>query len=130
MSLTSNNTELQNILATINALPEASGGGGRVETCTVKITSCQDVFYTGIENGQLVAKHSAGASNSSDHTFTACRYSIIMCGNTLQSGESGIDSYGYMLMGYSDRNYYVAQITDAEAKISFSPGGHGGGSND
>ena len=41
MSLTSNNTELQNILAAVNALPEAGSGGGSsgggVETCTVTL---------------------------------------------------------------------------------------------
>lgn len=36
MSLTSNTTSLQDILAAVNALPDAgSGGGASVETCTV-----------------------------------------------------------------------------------------------
>ena len=36
MSLTTNNTSLQEILAKVNALPEAgSGSGGGVETCVV-----------------------------------------------------------------------------------------------
>lgn len=38
--LTQNNTDLQAILATVNALPEAGGGGGgAVETCTVEIVA-------------------------------------------------------------------------------------------
>lgn len=41
-SLQSNNTDLQSILDTINALPEAGGSGGAsVETCTVNLS------YTG-----------------------------------------------------------------------------------
>ncbi len=36
--LQSNNVDLQSILATINALPEAGGGGGaEIETCTVRL---------------------------------------------------------------------------------------------
>lgn len=50
MSLTSNNTELQNILATINALPEAGGpSGGAIETCTVTLrctAPSQSVAYS------------------------------------------------------------------------------------
>lgn len=37
-NLTNNTTSLQEILETVNALPEA-GGGGAVETCTVKCDS-------------------------------------------------------------------------------------------
>ena len=44
--LQSNNTDLQAILDTINALPEAgSSGGGSVETCTVTITSSTYIEY-------------------------------------------------------------------------------------
>lgn len=36
--LNNNTTALQEILATVNALPEAGGSGGSVETCTVTLT--------------------------------------------------------------------------------------------
>lgn len=126
--VTAQTTLIDDLEATVEALPDA--GSGEIETCTVIVDQCKDVYYTSVENGQLVAKHSAGASETSNHTFTVCRYSIIMCGNTHKSGESGVDSYGYMSMGYSGTNYFVAQITDAEAKISFTSSGHTGGSND
>lgn len=48
--LQQNNTELQSILAAVNALPDA-GGGGNVETCTVEIltdapTTGSKVYYS------------------------------------------------------------------------------------
>lgn len=48
--LQQNNTELQSILAAVNALPDA-GGGGSVETCTVEIltdapAASSNVYYS------------------------------------------------------------------------------------
>ena len=37
-NFTDNTTQLQNLLAKVNALPEAGSGGGSVETCTVTIS--------------------------------------------------------------------------------------------
>lgn len=61
--LQSNNTDLQAILATINALPEAGGGGGSVETCRVMFADFEIpedaldsiIAYTD-ENSQVVSK--------------------------------------------------------------------------
>ncbi|MBE5800050.1 MAG: hypothetical protein E7321_08900 [Clostridiales bacterium] len=49
MSITTNNTSLQEILAKVNALPEAGGGGssgGGVETCTVTFVY-EEVYGSG-----------------------------------------------------------------------------------
>ena len=53
----SNNTDLQSILDTINALPDA-GSGGTVETCTVTITDQYgdyggDFYLTVFEDGEI-----------------------------------------------------------------------------
>lgn len=42
--LQQNNTELQSILAAVNALPEA-GGGQSVETCTLTVSSWNNINY-------------------------------------------------------------------------------------
>ena len=56
--LQSNNIDLQGILDTVNALPDAGGsGGGSVETCNVAFrmagvtASVGDVYYTGLSDG-------------------------------------------------------------------------------
>lgn len=60
--LQSNNVDLQSILATINALPEAGGGGGAdVETVNVRCTVATMMgdrvdfilMYTACENGEV-----------------------------------------------------------------------------
>lgn len=60
--LQNNNTSLQEILATVNSLPEAggsSGGGVEIETCTVLIygdSVWETGYYTTFEDGQIVTK--------------------------------------------------------------------------
>lgn len=50
MSLTSNTTSLQDILAAVNALPEAgSGGGSSMETCTVTFSARSMMSEDGTE---------------------------------------------------------------------------------
>ena len=55
--LEQNTTALDEVLAMVNALPDAGGGGGGVETCTVTITQSGNsnisLCATIIENGQI-----------------------------------------------------------------------------
>lgn len=58
--LQTNNTNLQALIDKANALPDAGGSGGSVETCTVTVTSDKPedthIFYTSIdENGLPIA---------------------------------------------------------------------------
>lgn len=58
--LQNNNTSLQEILATVNSLPEAggsSGGGTEIETCTIDIVAtgaiqCR-IYYSTLVNGEI-----------------------------------------------------------------------------
>ncbi|MBR2388209.1 MAG: hypothetical protein IKB02_05960 [Clostridia bacterium] len=59
--LQANNTDLQDILDTINNLPESGGGGGGsgdVPTCTITISSfaanIRYATYTSYENGEYI----------------------------------------------------------------------------
>lgn len=60
--LEQNSTSLDEVLAMVNALPDAGGGGGggaSVETCTVTVTSTQGMYsagYTEYSDGTLDAK--------------------------------------------------------------------------
>lgn len=61
MSLTTNKAKIQQLLDGINALPEAGGSSGAVETCTVNITSSDSngrpwfYAYTYLDsNGEIV----------------------------------------------------------------------------
>lgn len=59
--LTQNNTDLQGILDTINALPEA-GSGSRVETCTVNISRAYSspklcLRYLAVVDDEVVLKY-------------------------------------------------------------------------
>lgn len=88
--LDTNTTNLQSILETINALPEAGsgGGGGSVETCTVTAikegpgtSAFTEIIVTRYINGQFVA------STITDFTYTSSRvgseYTIgdVVCGS-------------------------------------------------
>ncbi len=73
MSLNSNTTGLEEILASVNALPEAgSGGGGSIETCTVAITftgalSTNSLRYT---NGNMIVTTGTLTKGSKKYTGT------------------------------------------------------------
>ena len=56
--LTTNTASLQEILATVNALPEAGSGGTAIETCTVTMT----IPYTKMQLGSTY-RHVAAVSN-------------------------------------------------------------------
>ena len=79
--LQQNNTELQSILAAVNALPDA-GGGGSVETCTVELladspASSSNVYYS---SANMVA--GMGTMGAMDwmggKTFTVAKGTILV----------------------------------------------------
>ena len=129
-NLTANNTSLQEILAAVNALPEEEGGsGGGVETCTVYATGCRYVFYTGVENGQPVAKESVGNDKYAAHSVIACKNSMVVCAD-LQSSKYVFPSGADLVRG--NNTYYVAVKIDqgAEEATILTTGQGGGGTND
>lgn len=122
--LSTNNTQLASLIQTLQGKAAGGGAGGSIETCEVSVTNCYYVFYTGVENGNLVAKMSSGTSTSSDHAFTACRNSAILCGNPIGSLVTGTLSGAVSLL-YG--TYYCAlELTDSTAVIRFSSGSSGG----
>ena len=83
--LTSNNTDLQGILTTINALPEAGGG---VETCTLQVIDddmvMTSIYYTGLQNGSTHLFKVIGYPSTSSYD--------VVCGSILyiELGASAI----------------------------------------
>ena len=69
--LQASNTNLQEILDAVNALPEAGSGGNSFETCTVRIDVVTAHLYgycaTCFENGNIVTKSSL--PDTSNGTF-------------------------------------------------------------
>lgn len=123
--LSTNNTQLASLIQTLQGKAAGGGSGGSVETCEVSVTNCYYVFYTGVENGNLVAKMSSGTSTSSDHAFTACRNSAILCGRPIGSVVTGTFS-GAVSLGSYDSYYCALELTDSTAVIRFSSGSAGG----
>lgn len=61
--LSQNNTDLQALINTANALPDAGGGGASIETCTVTITTDIAVLAYGVTryvDGVLVCESDTG----------------------------------------------------------------------
>lgn len=86
--LQQNNTDLQAILADVNALPDAgSGGGGAIETCTVKINSQGSTFklYGTNENGAFEASSTINEQGS--HTFVGS----VLKGSLLSIYQTSLD---------------------------------------
>ncbi len=98
------------------------GGGASIETCTVRVINCYDVFYTTVENGQMVAKMSRGSSTSSTHNIVVCKNSVVVCGrlySSMMGGDTVTDVGNYS-------TYYRAIQVARDTTISFSSTSGGG----
>lgn len=84
-----------------------SSGGCDHPTAEVKIYSCRNVYYTGVENGVLVAKTSVGSSRNSSHTIQACCNMPIVCGYmamqtpTITAGIVEMGAYSTYVYGFT-----------------------------
>ena len=76
--------EIEGLIGELNAALDGksvSGGGASVETRSLYIRNCEQVYYTGKENGVLVAKKSIGTNSGSTHHIEVCLGLPIVCGN-------------------------------------------------
>lgn len=108
---------LTDLEAAVDALPDAGSGSGAVETCTVTIKNCQQVYYTGLENGVMVAKSSLGTNAASAHTIISCKGMPIVCGR-LVDGFMSTSGELTSLGGYSI--YLVAYTASSDAAMDFN----------
>ena len=116
--LQGNNTELQEILAAVNALPNAgSGGGGSLATCTVRIYFANlpwlipgdmaAIAYNKVENGSITTKvEEIEIRNNGEVTFTD-----VPCGSSIT------------LIDYSGKSSYWAE-TDGTAELTYVDTGY------
>jgi hypothetical protein len=94
--LEQNTTSLDEVLAMVNALPDAGGGGGggaSAETCTVEITLSGGITGTScsatcFENGVYVDTLLSGNFTSKTLTNVVCGSSITVC--TYYSLNTGV----------------------------------------
>ena len=104
--LSQNNTDLQALINTANALPEAGGGGGSVETCTVKIACtgdsalyCTYTKYTEDGGLQFIAEVPTGVYETVDGIY-ADFFTLenIVCNSTISvyQSDSGTDKESYL----------------------------------
>ena len=82
-----------------------------METCTVTVSGCQDVYYTSVENGAIVAKSSTGTSVHATHNIVVCKNSTVACGQLL--GKNFWTTGAELLSSYLA--YYGAVKVTAEA---------------
>lgn len=116
---------LAQLVSALEGKSVSGGGGGssNYETTEIYINGCRNVYYTGVENGMLVAKASEGSSRSANHTIQACCNMPVVCGyvyNETPSMSNGITKIG----GYS--TYIVAYTIPYSAsywEIDFRGGG-------
>lgn len=114
--LQANNTQLASLISTLQG-KAAGGGGASVETCTVSISYCGQVYYTGVENGVMVAKSSVYTNNSATHQIEACKGMPIVCGHLYDSSPSTMPSAITKLGSYS--TYIYAFTASENASVTF-----------
>ena len=134
MSLNSNNQQLQTILDTVNALPDAgSGGSSAPETCTVNITLTklqgQYGFYTAIENGERILKTiglvcvNAPTTNSDTPLTYTPDYNLVASGATGNLTFENVECGSYFILAHTgvQAGMYEVKITNAEWLSRTSP---------
>lgn len=95
-------------------------GGANVETCTVTVDSCKDVFYMDVVDGVCVSKSIIGAATTETHTFTAARNSVIVCGRTRSPYLNTANTYGCETI-ITYMSYYSAfKVVDDSVYIKFT----------
>ena len=82
--LQTNNTELSQLITTLQGKATGSGGGGSVETCTVTISAYNgsDILYTALVDGEIQGLHIEGS-------FTSITLDNIVCNSVFTFGATG-----------------------------------------
>ncbi len=126
MSILTNTTELEALLAKANALPDASesgsgsGGGSNIETCTVNAknytdTSCT-MYYNIVDNGEVKAAW-ANISRQQETTLGNILKKSIVC----VVGNSFVEySVSNMSQLYCTKDYDVMLFTADGDSCSFT----------
>ena len=129
--LQAKNTRLQNLLDTINALPDAgSGGGSNVKTCTVTCSVASSlssirIQYTSLVDGESTFNTSA-ISNGTILQNCLCNSIFIVIGPDMMgminsSNSSGIELIDMMPDSSYMNNYSIGRILDNDtATISIT----------
>lgn len=138
--LQSNNTNLQGILDSVNALPEASGGGASVETCTVTVTLSKTttlpagfrIYYTALSGGEMKMHSDIGYTTPTyvqagtlavfdcvKNTMISISASAKKLKFTIPDGYDYIDSEISYAVGMSVYSSAIAPNADGEIIITY-----------
>ena len=120
--------EIEGLIEELNAALDGksvSGGEANVETCEVTISGCYNVFYTTIENDQLVAKTITGDSHAARHHIIACRNLPITCGRLDDQASWNTSVGNVTMLGRYLTSYAVFIPTTPIVIIDFTHLGSG-----
>lgn len=124
--LENNSAKMADILAAVNALPDASGGGsggGSVETCSVTLTprgaTLGNVTYTRLTNDGEIDTKNYGIVYASGHTFECvCGTMICFLTNGINIGNISADNAEVMFMQANYGCVKIAAPASGTATIS------------
>lgn len=114
--LEQNTTALDEVLAMVNALPDAGGGGGSVDTCSLRIAanaSQAKVACTTLSGG--VITHTEVSPTTSSYTI-----SDVICGSMVFIGTKS--SYGNQSLLETKTYYFFTDGIGVTATITAGPG--------
>lgn len=125
--ITDNTTSLEEVLAAVNALPDAGGGGGSVETCTVNI---KDATGTGRyfaltatvldDNGHIAYKDVNQASFPYALSNVVVGSPIIMQSLSSTWFFSESNGEGINVIGLRDNNCLLVFSTTTTGDLTFN----------
>lgn len=126
--LQTNNTNLQALIDKANALPDAEGGSGGAETCTLNVlvanvflqsTFCLLISSTGFTNDTVVPLYYINGMHMSDHITIEelpAGHQVIKLNNVL------IGSTVNVIFGSSENNYEWGMATTLDSSNYYSGG--------
>lgn len=98
------NTILPELLQKINSLPDAGSGGGSggIKTCQLKGLNEYNVYFTTVENGEIVSKYIENCG--SEYVTVVCDTIMYLAASGTMFTRMGFEN-GYFTKLYSNARY-------------------------
>lgn len=114
---------LEIILEAINKLPEAGGGNATLKTCYINGFCFAEVYYTSVENGEIVHKHkSFGMSEEEEYIEVLCDSIIYVYADTGSYNPSVSEGFEILntitnLIGYASFGIKTPSTANATGSV-------------